>query len=127
MSQRKKVLYICGPFRSPSKYVPGQQDAFGIAKNVLSAMDLGLEVWRNGAVALVPHGNTFCFQNAAPDEVWLDGDLELLRRCDAVLVTPEWSRSTGARAEVAFAISLGIPVLYSLSDALAFLERPEVA
>lgn len=122
--RRKTVIYLAGPFRAPSRHVPGQQDAFGIQQNVMAAMALGLEVWRHGGVALIPHANTFCFQNSAPDDVWLEGDLELLRRCDAVLMTPDWGRSAGARAEEAFARDIDIPVYYTIYDVIALLESP---
>jgi hypothetical protein len=55
------------------------------------------------------------FTGAAPDSVWLDGDLELLRRSDAVLLTDNWEKSSGARAEVEEANRVGIPVFTSLA------------
>ena len=42
--------------------------------------------------------------------VWLEGDMELLRRCDAVVLTPDWERSSGARAERQAAYNWSIPV-----------------
>jgi hypothetical protein len=47
---------------------------------------------------------------AAPDEVWLEGDLELMRRCDAVLLVPGWKQSSGTVAEVTEARRMGLPV-----------------
>lgn len=104
-----RVVYIAGPFRGPS--------AWDIEENIRRAERLALEVWRMGAAALCPHTNTRFFQGAADDSVWLDGDLELLARCDAVLMTPDWHRSSGARAEEEFARKRGIPVFYE-SDIL---------
>lgn len=121
----KPLIYICGPFRCASTAVPGQQDAWGIQQNVMRAAALALEVWRAGGVGLCPHMNTFCFQGAAPDDVWLDGDLALLDRCDAVWVTPDWERSTGAKAEVAFAIKHQIPVLKDAQDMVTFIKDYE--
>ena len=103
-----KVVYVAGPFRGPS--------AWDIECNIRRAETLALEVWRLGAAALCPHCNTRFFQNAAPDEVWLEGDLEMLRRCDAVIVTSDWQKSSGAKAEVIEAIHLGIPVFPNLID-----------
>jgi hypothetical protein len=124
MSDTKKlppVVYIAGPFRSASFYVEGQQDSWGIMQNVMAAASLSLGVWRLGAVGLCPHMNTFCFQNAAPDDVWLDGDLALLAKCEAVLMTDDWQRSSGARAEETFARERGIPVFYSLGQLATWL------
>lgn len=110
-----KVIYIAGPFRCASTHVPGQQDSWGIQTNVMAAMSLSLEVWRRGHAAVCPHANTMFFQNAAPDVVWLDGDIAILAKCDAVLMTPDYLRSSGARAEHEFAASQGIPILYDLA------------
>jgi hypothetical protein len=111
-----KVIYVAGPFRCASEYVPGQQDSWGIQQNVMRAMALALEVWRRGAAAVCPHANTMFYQNAAVDAVWLDGDLAILAKCDAVLMTPDWLLSSGARVERLYAIERGITVLYNLTD-----------
>lgn len=100
------VIYIAGPFRGNS--------AWDIEQNIRRAEELSLEVWKRGMVALCPHCNTRFFQGAAPDEVWLDGDLEMLRRCDAVLLAPGHERSEGTKAEIAYAKERGIPVFHSL-------------
>jgi hypothetical protein len=103
-----KVVYVAGPFRGPSSW--------DIECNIRRAEELALEVWRRGAAALCPHTNTRFFQGAAPDEVWLAGDLEMLARCDAILMTGDWARSSGARAEHDYAVEHGIPVLYDVSE-----------
>lgn len=120
-----KVVYVAGPFRSSSQYMLGQQDSWGIQQNVMRAMELSLEVWRSGAAAVCPHANTMFFQNAATDDVWLDGDLAILKKCDAVLMTPDWKRSTGAREEQRVAILHGIPVFYALPDLQDWLDVEE--
>jgi len=107
---KKKLVYIAGPFRGPNHWE--------IWQNINRAAELALEVWRLGLVAVCPHMNTFCFQGAAPDDIWLDGDLEILSRCDAVLMTSDWQRSTGAKAEHDFALLHRIPVCYTLEDLL---------
>ena len=115
-----KVVYIAGPFRGPS--------AWDIEENIRRAERLALEVWRMGAAGLCPHTNTRFFQNAAPDHVWLDGDLELLARCDAMVMTPDWERSSGARAEHDFAKARGIEVFYDADSLRTWLESaPAVA
>lgn len=101
-----KVVYIAGPFRGPN--------AWEIEENIRRAERLALQVWRAGAVALCPHTNTRFFQGAADDSVWLAGDLEMLSRCDAVIFTPDWRESTGARAEHDYATGRGIPVFHSV-------------
>lgn len=79
-----------------------------------------------GAVALCPHLNTAHFQDAAPDNVWLEGDLELLKRCDAVIMTSDWYRSSGARAEKQFADDRKIPVFYDVAALRSWLISQSV-
>jgi hypothetical protein len=91
-------------------------------KNIRAAETLALEVWRLGAACLCPHTNTRFFQGAAPDSVWLEGDLEMLRRCDALMLTADWERSSGARAEREEAILHNIPIFHELADLRYWLE-----
>ena len=112
---RMPVIYIAGPFRGP--------DYYAIKRNIDRAEALALRVWQTErAVALCPHLNTAHFQNAAPDEVWLEGDLELLRRCDAVLLTDNWRESAGACVEVGFAREHGVPVFETFEVFREWLE-----
>ena len=106
MTNSMKVVYVSGPFRASNAWETWQ--------HVNRAAVMALEVWRAGAACVCPHLNTFCFQGAADDDVWLQGDLEMLRRCDAVLMIDGWEWSVGARHERTFAIGLKLPVFYSL-------------
>lgn len=101
-----KLVYVAGPFRASTDW--------DRENNIRRAEALALEVWRLGYAALCPHCNTRFFDGAAPDNVWLLGDLEMLRRCDALITTPDWERSTGAKAEVKYAQDAGIPVFHTL-------------
>lgn len=118
-----KVVYVAGPFRALNP--DGTWNGWQQEENIRSAERLALQVWRLGAAALCPHTNTRFFQGAADDSVWLDGDLELLRRCDAILMTPDWQRSTGAIAEHAFADSKQIPRFYTVEALKVWLESNE--
>jgi hypothetical protein len=108
-----RVVYVAGPYRGP--------DNWAIAENIRNAERLALDVWKAGAAALCPHANTAHFQFAAPDAVWLDGDLAMLAKCDAMIMTPDWRRSSGARAEHDFASQRGIPIFYDLETLRAWL------
>lgn len=115
MPDRKLVVYVAGPFRGAN--------AWEIAENIRRAERLALDVWKMGAVAICPHLNTANFQDTCPDDVWLDGDLELVRRSDIVLMTPDWRRSAGARAEHTFANDCRITVVYTLDQLAAHLQH----
>lgn len=106
MNKRVKLVYVAGPFRA--------SNSWEIEQNIRRAEELALKVWQAGAAAICPHANTRFYQGASPDQVWLDGDLEMVRRVDALIMTDDWNRSVGARAERELAIELNIPVFYSI-------------
>jgi nucleoside 2-deoxyribosyltransferase len=108
------VVYVAGPFRSTND--DGTANQWQQEQNIRRAEALALDVWKAGFAAVCPHANTRFYQGSADDRIWLDGDLAILARCDAILMTPDWARSSGATAERAFAIAHGIPVLDSLDD-----------
>lgn len=106
--ERVVVAYVAGPYRDKSEWK--------VVNNIRTAENLALSLWRPGVAVICPHKNTAFFGGAQPDEVWLDGDLELVRRSDVVVCTADWERSLGARNEVQFASELGIPVLHSVHE-----------
>ncbi len=87
-----KVFYIAGPYRADTER--------GIVENIRRAEAVAIEVWESGHIALCPHMNTRLFGGILPDNVWLDGALELMYRCDAVVLVPGWERSPGTLAEI---------------------------
>lgn len=103
-----KVVYVAGPFRADTPW--------GVEQNIRRAEAFALELWRTGKFAVIcPHTNTRFFDKAAPDDVFLQGDLAILKRCDAVVLIPGWGRSKGSNAEVVAAWSAGIPVFEEIS------------
>lgn len=111
-----KVIYISGHYRD-------KRGAYYILENILSARRAALEVWKIGGVALCPHLNTAFFDGAfdISDTVWLDGDLELISRCDAVLLLSDWENSLGAVIEKEKAEDLGIPVFTTMRQVKNFI------
>lgn len=114
-----KVVYIAGPYRAASEY--------GVVQNIRRAEAMALEVWRAGAAAICPHMNTAHWGGACPDEVWLTGDLEILRRCDALLRVPGEYTSVGTSAEIEAARANDQPIFYHLADLVWWLQREEGA
>src|SRR4051794_37208641 len=101
-----KMVFVAGPYRAP--------DEWEVERNIRRAEALALELWRLGLSVICPYKNTAHFGGAAPDQVWLEGAKEAVRRCDAVVCTPDWERSEGARGEVELANELGMPVFFSV-------------
>ena len=110
-----KVIYLAGPYRAPTEY--------GVQQNIEAASKIAMEVWRLGAVCICPHKNTAFFGGALPDAVWLEGDLELIRRSDAVLMMEGWTHSGGALQERAYADYPCKPVLFSLAELEDWLQQ----
>lgn len=97
-----KVCYVAGAYRAPT--------VRGIVENIRRAEEVAIELWRLGFAVICPHLNSALFDGAAPDDVWLKGDLEFLRRSDLVVMCPGWRNSLGAATEWQTAIKQGIPI-----------------
>lgn len=109
------VVYIAGPFRGAN--------AWEVEQNIRQAEDLAYEVACLGAMPLCPHTNSRFFNGTLTDQFWIDGTLELLRRCDAAIFTPDWEESTGARGERRSAKRLKIPTFDNLASLHVWMLR----
>ena len=110
-----KYVYVAGPFSAKTRE--------GVEANILAAQLLGVEVAKLGAYPVIPHANTSHpdFEVVQPYAFWIEGTMWQLRQCDAVMLTPNWESSSGARGEVADAQARGVPVFTSLDDLKAWL------
>lgn len=108
MASELPLIYIAGPFRGPTPY--------DVRRNVERARDLGLAVARLGGYPVIPHTMTCDFDKLLTDQFWLDGTMEMLRRCDAVVLHERWAHSTGARLEREEALARVLPVFDSGYD-----------
>lgn len=111
---RKPVVYVAGRFRSA--------DGWKINENVFAAEKAGREVAALGAMPLVPHSIGAHMAGTEDDTFWLTGTLELMRRCDLVLVLPGYQESQGAMGEIAEAQRIGMPVIMPLDGAPGWEE-----
>lgn len=97
------VAYIAGPYRADSHY--------GIHQNIASAEAVAMKYWRLGYAVICPHKNTAHFDGAMPDETWLKGDLEILKRCDVIVMMRGYKCSDGALAELKYARQHGLKII----------------
>lgn len=102
----KPLVYVAGPYRAIVK----KGSNWEIYNHIRHAEGVGLWLWEMGAAAIVPHANTAHYQNELPDHIWIEGDLCILDRCDAIVMLSTWELSEGAREEKLFAEMMGIPV-----------------
>jgi len=100
-----KVVYIAGPYRS-------SEGPNGILDNIYRARQVALKYWKLGYAVVCPHMNTAFMDGAEADQIWLDGDLEILSRCDTIIMMPNWIKSEGAIREHSEACKLGLKIIY---------------
>lgn len=112
-----KVVYIAGKYRG--------ETPVEVQKNIKHADSFGMSVCAVGAMPLVPHKNTEHYEGLQNDQWFLEGTMELLRRCDAILLIPGWENSVGARGEKAEAERLGLPVFYRIHELDIWLRENE--
>jgi hypothetical protein len=104
-----RVIYLASAIRPK-----GDQTLRG---NINYAKKIALELWAKGFAVFCPAANTDLPHSKSlalglPEQQWLDADLEILMRCDAVVVAPNWEQSIGVKGEIAFAEDNDIPVFY---------------
>lgn len=119
-----RLVYIAGKYTGPTH----DGDSYtAITRNILDARDAAVKVWRAGAAALCPHLNTAHFEiDCSSDaEMYYKGDLEMLRRCDAIFMLPSWEDSTGSHKERDFARLQGIPIFYVMERLMSWIREDE--
>lgn len=113
-----KLVYVAGPYRAETRE--------GVAQNVAAARHVGRLCVQKGWFPVLPTVNTAHFDHDFPgladDQYWLDGTMEMMRRCDAVVLVDGWQYSSGAKAEIEEARKMGLKV-YMSSNVLPELAK----
>jgi hypothetical protein len=109
-----KVIYIAGPYSAPNTWAREQ--------NIRAAEAAGLQVILLGAMPLVPHTMTRFYFGAVPEATVIEGDLELLRRSDAVLFVGDWENSKGSMGELEEACRINLPRFFSIDQLFVWLR-----
>ena len=103
----RRVVYIAGPYSSSP------------VRNTKAACDAFDRLFDAGLSPIVPHLSMLLdFNRPRTWEEWLELDLPIVARCEAVLRLP--GESKGADMEVEHAQSLGIPVFHAEWDLIAW-------
>lgn len=97
-----RVAYVCGAYHGMT---PLEQ-----SQNMDKAREAAIELWRQGYVVICPHLNSAYLERYLPNVDFLGGYLQLIRRCDLVVLLPGWERSPGAGEERRLAEQMGIRV-----------------
>ncbi len=106
-----KLIYIAGPYTGATPH--------DVDRNIINAREMAHEAMKKGWFPITPHMNTAGFERVAPEiteKFIVDGYLEILSRCDAVLMCPNWERSGGSVKEYHYAKEKGINVYESVQN-----------
>lgn len=103
---QRSVNYIAGAYRGKT--------VSEIRNNIEKARAVAERVWAAGHVAICPHLNTAFMDGVAPDEVFLEGDLIILKFCKNMILVPGWEKSSGTKNEIEFAHKNHIEVYDSI-------------
>lgn len=114
----KHLVYVSGPFTAPSPEA--------LAVNIERARLAGLKVRAAGFVPIVPHlailndnPTIFTYDNAMAE------CLQILFRCNAILMIDGWVTSEGARVERQTALTWGIPLFYDINGLSLYFAQPK--
>lgn len=110
------LVYVAGPYRAKT--------AWGIECNIHRARCVGVEVARLGLMPVIPRTST-AHLDVVPDDFWLEGTLELMRRCDALITVDGWYESSGSRREVATMNDMNRPTFHSLAELARWAKQQE--
>lgn len=111
-----KLIYVAGAY---SGATPEEIDL-----NIEAARKIGQLCVRKNWYPIIPHANTAGFDRVASEvsyNFWIEGTLEAMRRCDAVIMVPGWECSGGAVGEIEIANQLEMDVYF---DTLHLPEAP---
>lgn len=103
----KTVIFISGKYRGKTTKE--------VELNIFLATEASKKLWKLGYIVICPHLNTSHFDGICEDDVWLNGYLEILKRCDAIYMLNNWLQSEGAIKEYELAEKIGIKILFQSS------------
>jgi hypothetical protein len=106
-----KLIYVSGPYIGSTYH---QTDAY-----ITYAREWAEKLARAGHAFYCPHLNTGHFDTIArdvPAPFWREMNLNILRRCDAVLLLPGWDNEEASRRDVEYAENWGIPVIVDIDE-----------
>jgi hypothetical protein len=100
------IVYIAGPYAA--------NESGSIDDHIALARDAALKVWEAGHFAMCPHLNTSHFEEDSEltNKDYVDRDLWMVARCDAIVMLPGWQESRGATRERDYATVQDIPVYF---------------
>lgn len=95
------LIYVAGPYRGD------------VEQNIQNAREVAIELWKLGHTVICPHANSAHMDEAGiAHETFIEGDLKIIARCDALVVLPVFQDSEGTLQEIAYAERLRVPIYW---------------
>lgn len=105
-----KIAYVAGPYRS-------KKGVRQVIIHIRNAEEVALELWQIGYAVVCPHKNSELFESVIDEDVIMEGEVVIMKRCDLVVLMEGWENSVGSCNERKIAIEHRIPVFYWPCDA----------
>lgn len=100
----KKLLYVAGAYSGNT------------TENIKKAEEVSINLIRNGFHVVTPHKNTSGYEKYEDETItyktWINMDLDILSRCDAIYVMQNSHNSNGTKKEIEHAKKLNMPIIY---------------
>jgi len=113
----RKLIYVAGPYTAEHPYE--------VYENIHVSWQMSLDIWGTGHVPISPH-LCGCFMGGiCSEQIFIEGTMEMMRRCDAIMVLPGWQHSSGTKGEIVEAVKLGTPIFYRFSELVEWLRKQE--
>lgn len=112
------LVYVSGPITPKNGYT--------VEENTAAAVKVYLQLLGLGIPAFCPHLSA-AFPSAFSDipyNIWMEYDFAVIARCTHILMLPRWEASSGAKAELEYARSLGLPICFSTIELKEALGCP---
>jgi len=101
-------LYIAGAYRAETEWE--------LHQNIENAREAAIEGWKRGYSVFCPHLNSGHMGGVVDDSEFLAAGLDMVTKCQAMFMLPDWQDSEGAVRERKVAKTLDLPIYYSLDE-----------
>lgn len=99
---RRQIVFVSGRYRAKT--------LLGRLLNIWKARKAAIKLWQMGYTTFCPHLNTLLFDGHSPDDVWLKGDIKILKHCQIIYMMKNWEKSEGACTEFDVATEHGLRI-----------------
>ena len=120
-----RIMYISGPYTPRDAGESYFNEYCSREHNINMARWCAAWCANNGFGYYCPHLNSAHMDNIVPDvpyNFWIQMDLVILEKCDALLLLPNWRQSKGAMMEFQAAENMCIPMFEFPDETLKLIQ-----